>query len=164
MFHKIVNQYPSLRTLIFYLKKRILFKLKWLHNISCCSLLFHFWLSLLEHAWISHIQEQNINLCKGCPWRQYCNKSLKKNLNNVFLVRLRFWYNVTVKTLFKSSSLVVYVVFLTCGWSQSYVEPIIFGTRLFCLQVSQWKSFAFCWACGPNVLWELQWFLDQTVC
>ena len=143
MFHKILNQYPSLRTLIFYLKERILFKLKWLHNICCCSLLFHFWLSLLEHARINHIKEQNINLCKGCPWRQYCNKSLKKNLNNVFLVRLRFWYNVTVKTLFKSSSLVVYVVFLTCGWSQSYLEPIIFGTRLFCYKFPSEKPLHF---------------------
>ena len=150
MFHKTVNQYPSLRTLIFYLKKRILFKLKWLHNISCCSLLFHFWLSLLEHAWISHIQEQNINLCKGCPWRQYCNKSLKKNLNNVFFVRLSFWYNVTVKTLFKSSSLVVYVVFLTCGWSQSYLETIIFGTRLFCYKFPSEKPLHFVGLAGQT--------------
>ena len=103
----------------FYLKGRILFKFKWLHNISCCSMLFHFWLSLLEHAWISHIKEQNIKLCKSCPWTQYWNISLKKNLNNVFLVCLHFWYNVTVKTLHKSSSLVDFVVFFTRGWSQT---------------------------------------------
>ena len=135
-----------------------------MHNISHCSLLFHFWPSLLEHAWISHIEEQNINLCKGCPWRQYCNILLKNNLNNVFLVCIRFWYNVTIKTLFKSSILVVYVVFLKCGWPQPYLEPIIFGKRLFCVQVSQWKIFAFGWACGPNLLWEFQLFLDQIVC
>ena len=164
MFHKILNQYPSLRILIFYLRERILLKFNWLHNIYCCSLLFHFWLSLLEHAWISHIKEQNINLCKGCPWRQYCKKSLKKDLNNDFLVFLRFWYNVTVKTHLKWSCLVVYVVFSTCRWSQPYLEPIIFRTRPFCLQVSLWKAFAFGWDCGPNVLWEFQWFLDETVC